>query len=97
MAALELGQQRLKVRLVAAPARDGVMVQRPPDLNVAGRSDQPVGFVEAQAAIIPGQTATIDQPSGLLLQLSTASYETSSMAPAGRINRQCAINSWYLR
>ena len=65
----ELGQQRLEIGFVAAPARQRAAVQRPADLNVAGGGDRPAGFVKAQAAIVPGQAAIVDQPPGLLFQV----------------------------
>ena len=93
-AAIEFGQQRLEVSFVSAPACDRTAVKRPANLNVAGGGDRPVRFVKAQAAIVPGQAAIVDQPPGLLLRGRRPRPRRKRRAwrrPADT-DRQCAIN-----
>ena len=91
-AALEFGQQRLEIRFVAAPPRHRTAVERLADLNVAGGRDRPAGFVKAQAAIVPGQAAIIDQPPGLLFQVVDHVLVRDVEHGAGRQNRSPVVH-----
>ena len=69
IATLQRIPQRAELRLVATPALQRAAINRLADLNVAQRGDRPLGFVEAQATIIPRQAAKVEQPASLLLEI----------------------------
>src|ERR1700722_3407301 len=62
-------EQRAQISFVTVPALQRASKQRLADLNGAGGSYRPAGFVEADAAIVPGHAAIVDHPAGLTFQI----------------------------
>src|ERR1700733_14046073 len=55
-------EQRAQIGFVTPPALQRAPKQRLADLNGASGSYRPAGFMEADAAIIPGHAAIVDHP-----------------------------------
>jgi hypothetical protein len=60
--------QRPEMGAVGVGAADCVAVERLPDLRMRGGADRPLGAVEIEAALIPGQAAEVEQGTGARLR-----------------------------